>query len=147
MALDVRPVGEDERAAWEPLFRAYLAFYETELPAAAIDTAWARLNDPAEPMFLLGAYLDGRLAGIAQYLFHRSHWTVSDYCYLQDMFVAPAARGSGVGRALIAAVEAKAREAGAARLYWLTREDNHAARALYDKVADRSGFIQYRKML
>jgi GNAT superfamily N-acetyltransferase len=143
----VRPVGEHERAAWEPLFRAYLAFYETELPAATIDTAWVRLNDPAEPMFLLGAYADGRLVGIAQYLFHRSHWTISDYCYLQDLFVAPEARGGGAGRALIAAVENKAREAGAARLYWLTKEDNRAARSLYDKVADLSGFIQYRKAL
>lgn len=147
VAIVVRPVGEDERAAWEPLWRAYLAFYETELPTSVIDTTWTRLNDQNEPMFLLGAYVDGRLVGIAQYLFHRTHWSVSDNCYLQDLFVAPEVRGQGAGRALIEAVEAKASEAGAGRLYWTTREDNHTARALYDKLADLSGFIQYRKNL
>ena len=97
-------------------------------------------------MHLLGAYQDGRLIGIAQYIFHRSCWTIGDYCYLQDLFVAPDVRGSGAGRALIAAVESEARKAGASRVHWLTKEDNHSARALYDKMADRSGFIQYRKL-
>ena len=97
-------------------------------------------------MHLLGAYRDGRLIGIAQYIFHRSCWTIGNYCYLQDLFVAPDVRGSGAGRALIAAVENEARKAGASRLHWLTKEDNHSARALYDQMADRSGFIQYRKL-
>ncbi len=87
-----------------------------------------------------------RSIGIAHYLFHRSCWTIGDYCYLQDLFVAEEARGLGAGRALIAAVESEARAAGASRVYWLTQEDNTTARALYDKVADRSGFIQYRKL-
>ena len=142
----IRPIRPDERAVWEPLWQAYLAFYETTVPDSVTDITWTRLHDPAEPMFALGAYVDGTLKGIVQYLFHRSHWTVGDYCYLQDLIVAPDARNLGLGRALIAAVEAKAREAGASRVYWHTNEDNHTARALYDKVAELSGFIQYRKV-
>src|SRR4029450_13272480 len=89
---------------------------------------------------------DGRLCGIPPSLFPRSCWTVGDYCYLQDLFVADTTRNLGVGRALIAAVEERARRAGARRVYWLTHETNTSARALYDKLAERSGFIQYRKL-
>jgi len=143
----IRAIESDERATWEPLWQGYLAFYETTLPETTVETTWARLNDPAEPMFALGAYLDGKLTGIVHYLFHRSAWSVSDSCYLQDLFVAESARGHGLGRALIAAVEEKAREAGSERLYWHTHETNRTARTLYDKVATLSGFIQYRKTL
>jgi GNAT superfamily N-acetyltransferase len=107
---------------------------------------WARLHDPAEPMEVLGAYLDERLCGIVHYLFHRSCWTTGDYCYLQDLFVAEGARNLGLGHALILAVEDRARAAGASRIYWLTHETNADARALYDRLAERPGFIQYRKL-
>ena len=145
-ALVIRPVTADERAAWEPLWRGYQAFYEVALSDETTTTTWARLHDPAEPMGVLGAYLDGVLVGIAHYIFHRSCWTVGDYCYLQDLFVAENVRGHGAGRALIEAVEKQARTAGASRIYWLTKENNAAARVLYEKVAERSGFIQYRKL-
>jgi GNAT superfamily N-acetyltransferase len=143
----IRPVEAHERAAWEPLWKGYQAFYEVELSDETTAVTWARLHDPAEPMGVLGAYIDGTLAGIVHYIFHRSCWTIGNYCYLQDLFVAERARHLGLGRALIAAVEAKAREAGASRLHWLTQEGNAVARALYDKLAERSGFIQYRKIL
>jgi GNAT superfamily N-acetyltransferase len=145
-AVVIRPVSPDERTAWEPLWKGYQTFYEVALSDETTATTWARLHDPAEPMGVLGAYLDVRLIGIAHYIFHRSCWTVGDYCYLQDLFVAEDARDCGAGRALIEAVEKRAREAGASRIYWLTKEDNTAARALYDRLADRSGFIQYRKL-
>jgi GNAT superfamily N-acetyltransferase len=116
------------------------------IPDQTTDVTWARLHDPAEPMHALGAYVEGRLCGIAHYLFHRSCWTVGNYCYLQDLFVTEATRNLGLGRALIAAVEEHARRAGASRVYWLTHETNASARALYDKLAERSGFIQYRKL-
>ena len=143
----IRPVDADERAAWEPLWNGYLAFYKATLPADATDVAWRRFHDPAEPMFLLGAYVDGKLTGIVQYLFHRSSWTVGNYCYLQDLFVAEGARGLGLGRKLIEAVYAAAREAGASRVHWLTQTTNAQARILYDQVADDSGFMQYRKIV
>ena len=142
----IRPVGPDERAQWEPLWKGYLTFYKTMIPDEATATTWARLQDADEPMFVLGAYVDGKLTGIVHYLFHRSTWTVGNYCYLQDLFVSDEARGRGLGRALIEAVYRKAREAGASRVYWLTHETNAPARALYDTMADRPGFIQYRKL-
>ena len=144
--LIIRALRPDERAAWEPFWQAYLTFYESSVSPATTDVLWRRLHDQKEPMFVLGAFRDGRLVGIVHYLFHRSCWTIGDYCYLQDLYVSEEARGLGAGRALIEAVEQAAREKGASRVYWLTREDNHTARALYDKLADRSGFIQYRKL-
>lgn len=146
LAVDVRPVGASERAEWEPLWTAYLDFYKTRVPRQTYDTTWARLQDPREPMFVLGAYAEGRLVGIVHYLYHRSCWTVGDYCYLQDLFVAEGSRKLGLGRALIEAVYKAAREKGASRVYWLTHETNATARALYDTLADRPGFIQYRKI-
>jgi GNAT superfamily N-acetyltransferase len=142
----IRPIGLDERATWEPLWKGYQTFYKTVISDETTAVTWARLHDPAEPMHVLGAYVDGRLKGIVHYLFHRSSWTIGNYCYLQDLFVAEGARNLGLGRALIAAVEERARAAGTSRVYWLTHETNTDARALYDKVAERPGFIQYRKL-
>jgi GNAT superfamily N-acetyltransferase len=145
--VEIRPVPVEERADWEPLWKGYQAFYKTVIADQATAVTWARLHDPAEPMGVLGAYVDGRLTGIVHYVFHRSCWSVGNYCYLQDLFVAEGARNLGLGRRLIAAVEERARAEGASRVYWLTHETNTDARALYDKVAERPGFIQYRKLL
>ena len=145
-AYEIRPIRFEERAEWEALWIAYQAFYKVEISDETTTVTWARLHDPAEPMAVLGAYVGGHLCGIVHYLFHRSCWTIGNYCYLQDLFVAENARHLGVGRALIAAVEERARRAGASRVYWLTHESNAAARVLYDKLAERSGFIQYRKL-
>jgi GNAT superfamily N-acetyltransferase len=145
-AVEIRAVAESERAAWEPLWQGYLDFYQTTISEDVTALTWSRLHDPAEPMFVLGGYVGGRLTGIVHYLYHRSCWTAGNYCYLQDLFVAGDARGRGLGRALIEAVYREARAAGASRVYWLTQETNHTARALYDRLADRPGFIQYRKL-
>jgi GNAT superfamily N-acetyltransferase len=142
----IRPVGADERAAWEPLWNGYLTFYKATLAPGASDAAWQRFHDPGEPMFLLGAYVEGKLTGIVQFLYHRSTWTPGNYCYLQDLFVVESGRGHGVGRALIEAVYAKAKADGCSRVHWLTHTSNAQARILYDQVADNSGFMQYRKV-
>jgi GNAT superfamily N-acetyltransferase len=144
--LDVRGLRPDERHSWEPLWQGYLAFYQAAVTPEVTATTWGRLHDPAEPMHVLGAFLDGTLVGIVHYLFHRSTWTTGDYCYLQDLFTAPESRGQGAGRALIEAVYDRAKVAGASRVYWLTQETNATARTLYDTLADRPGFIQYRHL-
>ncbi|HWQ11958.1 MAG TPA: GNAT family N-acetyltransferase [Roseiflexaceae bacterium] len=146
-ALTVRPLTSADRAAWEPLWAGYQAFYQVQIPPETTDATWRRFHDPQAPLYALGAFRDGQLVGIVHYLFHLSTWTTGPYCYLQDLFTAPEARGQGVGRALIEAVAVAAREAGASRVYWLTHESNAQAMALYDKVATRSGFVQYRRLL
>ena len=143
----IRPIGEDEREAWNPLWAGYLTFYKTALTQELSDISWQRFHDSSEPIFALGAYLDGKLMGFAHYLFHRSSWARNRYCYLEDLFVAESARGHGLGRALVEEVYRKAESASASRVYWLTQSSNAQARALYDKVADNLGFIQYRKVL
>jgi ribosomal protein S18 acetylase RimI-like enzyme len=133
-----------DRAAWDGLWRGYLAFYETTLPAAQYDLQFARLlSDDPRAFRGLMAFRDGVAVGLAHYLFHPHGWQAQDTCYLQDLWCEPAARGTGVGRALIAAVGRAAAEAGAGPVYWLTHQDNATARALYDRVARATGFIEY----
>jgi GNAT superfamily N-acetyltransferase len=130
-----------DRASWEVLARGYKAFYKTETSPAEYETTWNRLRQQ-EDVFGIGAKVEGRLIGIAHYLFHTSAWAAK-ICYLQDLFVAPEVRGKGTARALIEAVAVAAREAQATRYYWLTQENNTVARMLYDKVAEYKGFIRY----
>ncbi|KQO51936.1 GNAT family N-acetyltransferase [Methylobacterium sp. Leaf85] len=143
----IRPVRPDEREAWEGLWSGYLDFYRAAIGPEMRDLTWSRLHDPLVPLHALVAEADGETVGLVHYLFHASAWTRGPYCYLQDLFTAPEARGRGIARALIEAVTAQARHAGADRVHWLTMEDNTQARALYDRLADRSGFIQYRRIL
>jgi GNAT superfamily N-acetyltransferase len=147
MTLTVRALRPDDRAAWEALWRGYLTFYETAETPEVTETTWQRLHDPAEPVHALVAEKDSAILGIVHFIYHRSTWTVGPYCYLQDLFTAEAARRQGVGRVLIEAVYEQAKAHGASRVYWLTHETNAVARSLYDTVATRTGFIQYRKLL
>jgi GNAT superfamily N-acetyltransferase len=142
----IRQLARSDRPEWEPLWQGYLAFYKTSVPEDVTNTTFARFFDKAEPMHALVAERAGEIVGIVHYIFHRSTWTKGPYCYLQDLFTAEHARGSGVGRKLIEAVYERAKAQGASRVYWLTQESNATARALYDKLADRPGFIQYRKL-
>ncbi len=141
----VRPLVEADRAAWESLWQGYLDFYRTSLPGDVTARTWVRLMDPLVDMHAIGAEAEGRLVGICHYVFHSATWTVGPYCYLEDLYVDPAARGAGAGRALIEAVytAADAREAG--RVYWLTQSDNETARQLYDRLATVTPFVQYRR--
>nr|WP_228530608.1 MULTISPECIES: GNAT family N-acetyltransferase [Myxococcaceae] len=110
-------------------------------------TTWSRFFDPYEPMLAWVAEASGSLLGLAHALLHRSTLQLVPSCYLQDLFTAPAARGKGVARALIQAVHDEAARLGCRRLYWQTHETNATARALYDQVATRSGFIVYQQLL
>ncbi len=136
---------------WLVLWEGYNAFYgragATALPRAISELTWQRFFDGYEPVHALVAELDGALVGLTHFLFHRSTVTVGPSCYLQDLFTAEAARGQGVGRALIEAVYERAQAAGSRRVYWLTHETNETAMRLYDQVAERSGFLVYAKGL
>ena len=141
MSVAIAALRATDREAWQPLARGYKEFYKTPTTEAEYDAAWSRILARKE-VFGLGAKEGGELLGIAHYLFHASAWA-DRVCYLQDLFVAPHARGKGVARALIEAVAREAREQGAARYYWLTQEHNATARLLYDNVARFNGFIRY----
>ncbi len=146
----IRPVTRDDYDQWLPLWEGYNAFYERAGPTALAPQitamTWARFFDAYEPVHGLVAESDGRLIGLTHFLFHRSTTAIEPLCYLQDLFTSEAARGKGVGRALIHAVYDRARLAGSPRVYWQTHETNHTAMLLYDKVAERSGFVVYRKL-
>ena len=142
--ITIRPLEAGDHDAWQLLWSAYLAFYETELPREVYARTWERLFLPGEfePKGLI-ALIDGKAVGLTHYLYHRSCWSLVDNCYLQDLFADPAARGRGVGAALIEAVRQAAAKRGVANVYWMTHETNATARRLYDRVARRTGFIEY----
>jgi GNAT superfamily N-acetyltransferase len=147
----VRPVHPEDFAAWKPLWQGYNAFYgrkdETALPDAVTSRTWSRFFDADEPVHALVAEHRGQLLGLAHYLFHRSTIMIEPICYLQDLFTAETARGKGVGRALIGSVYQCAQDSGCSRVYWHTHETNATAMMLYDRIADKSGFVVYRKSL
>ncbi|HYF60825.1 MAG TPA: GNAT family N-acetyltransferase [Burkholderiaceae bacterium] len=145
--LEIRPVTDEDRDAWMPLWRGYQAFYRVDLAEAVTDLTWQRFLDPDEPMHAVLAWQGERAVGLVHWIFHRSCWTTGDYCYLNDLFAEPDTRGTGVGRALIEHVYRQAEAAGCSRVYWLTHETNEVAMRLYDRIAERSGFVQYRKAM
>ena len=147
MPIQILPLAADQKLHWHPLWRGYQAFYKANIPEAVSDVTWARLLDPAEPMGGAVAWQDGEALGLVHHIMHRSCWTVGDYCYLQDLFVADKARGHGVGRKLIEYVYDYAKAKGCSRVHWLTHETNTDAMKLYDNIASRSGFVQYRHVL
>ena len=147
----IRFVTRDDYAQWLPLWDGYNAFYERSGPTALAPEitamTWQRFFDAYEPMHALVADAGGTLIGLTHYLFHRSTTAIAPTCYLQDLFTSEAARGKGVGRALINGVYAQAKLAGSPRVYWQTHETNHTAMQLYDKVADKPVFVIYRKIV
>ena len=147
MSIEIRPVSPADHAVWLPLWQGYLQFYQSELPAEVSATTWQRFLDPSEPTHAALAWCDGQAVGLVQWIFHRTNWSVEHSCYLQDLFVVEGLRGSVVGRQLIEHVYAQSRAAGASRVHWLTHESNTDARQLYERIAERSGFLQYRTLL
>ena len=147
--LTIRFVTHQDYERWLPLWDGYNAFYgrsgPTGLAPEITAMTWARFFDAYEPVHALVAERSGKLLGLTHYLFHRSTTSIEPTCYLQDLFTNEAARGKGVGRALIERVYREAKAAGCSRVYWQTHETNATARLLYDKVAAHLGFIIYRK--
>ncbi len=149
--LVIRPVTPKDYDSWLPLWAGYNAFYgrsgATALAPEITRTTWSRFFDPGEPVHALLAEKNGAILGLVHYLFHRSTISIAPVCYLQDLFTSEAARGQGIATALILEVYQRAQQAGASRVYWLTHETNLTAQRVYDKVAERSGFIVYRHTL
>jgi len=145
--VNIRTAEDQDFEQWLPLWKGYQVFYKVDIAQEVTRQTWQRFMDPAEPMHCAVAEMDGALVGLVHYIFHRSCWTMGDYVYLQDLFTLPQCRGKGIGRALIEHVYARAAQEKASRVWWLTHESNHQAMLLYDKIADKSGFLQYRKMM
>ena len=146
MSVTIRNLNETDRAGWDALWQAYLAFYKVALEPSVTEATWRRLIDPAEDMHALCA-VDGTgaMTGIVHYLFHPVTWSIAPRCYLEDLYVAEMARGMGAGRALIEAVYAAAEARGADQVYWLTHADNETARRLYDRVGRLTAFVKYQR--
>jgi GNAT superfamily N-acetyltransferase len=147
-SLLVRSIARTDFAQWQPLWQGYNLFYgRPALPVEITQMTWSRFFDAYEPVHALVAEKDGQLLALAHYLFHRSTTSIEPLCYLQDLFTNQAARGQGIGQALIEAVYERARIAGSKWVYWQTYESNATARSLYDKLAELSGFIVYHKQV
>ncbi len=146
MPVVVRPVDVKDEARWRELFDAYIEFYKETVPQAIKDSTWQRIAAAEDGMAGLVAIDEtGLVVGIANVVFHRSTWSATHYCYLEDLFADPSVRGQGVGRALIEATYALADARGVCRTYWATQETNATARKLYDRVGELTPFVQYRR--
>jgi GNAT superfamily N-acetyltransferase len=147
MTTTIRRLEARDRAAWERLFRGYIEFYKATVADDVIASTWQRILDrtPDFHVGLTAVDASDLPIGIAHILFHRSTWTTGHYCYLEDLFVEPGSRARGIGRALIEAVYREADARGCTRTYWMTQEFNYRARGLYDQMASKSPFVQYRR--
>jgi GNAT superfamily N-acetyltransferase len=145
--LVIRDPAPDDEGAWRHLWVGYCAFYETDVSEAVTAGTWARMLTQGSPLSGRIAEWEGKVTGFTISVLHEGSWTLAQICYLEDLFVAPEARGHGIGRALIADLLARAKERGWSRLYWHTREGNAPARRLYDEFAVADDFVRYRLSL
>lgn len=146
MSVDIRPLRPSDETEWRALWKAYLEFYDSSVSEQVYSTTFSRLTDPAVPaQIALIAEREGRAIGLVHAIFHPHNWRIEDVCYLQDLYVAPEARGTGAGRALIEAVYAAADANGTPSVYWLTQDHNTSARQLYDRIAKVTPFIKYQR--
>jgi GNAT superfamily N-acetyltransferase len=147
MSVRVRRLEARDKPAWLALFKGYIAFYEATVAEDVIEATWHRLLEGAPDFHIALVAVDESDVpiGLAHVLFHRSTWSPTQYCYLEDLFVDPERRLEGVGRALIEATYREADARRCTRTYWMTQEFNYRARALYDQMATKSPFVQYRR--
>jgi GNAT superfamily N-acetyltransferase len=147
MSVRVRRLEARDKPEWLTLFKGYIAFYKASVAEEVIEATWQRLIEGARDFHIALVAVDeaDKPFGLAHVLFHRSTWSPTWYCYLEDLFVDPAQRKKGAGRALIEATYREADARGCTRTYWATQEFNYTARALYDQLATKSPFVQYRR--
>jgi GNAT superfamily N-acetyltransferase len=144
-APQIAPVSAADYEDLLPLIAAYQRFYEVADPDTERNREFfRRFLAPSDEGLLLGARAEGRFLGYACLYWHFSSTQAVETVLMNDLYVDADARGRGVGRALIEASAAVARERGAARLQWSTAPDNHTAQRLYDATgAKRSEWIEY----
>ncbi|MDM2842146.1 GNAT family N-acetyltransferase [Citrobacter sp. Cpo090] len=135
---------QKDYASWLPLWINYQTFYQTIISDEVTRLTWERFLTPSEPVYCAVAKYNGKIVGLVHYLFHRSTWAESNYCYLEDLFVSEDVRGQHIGKQLIEYVQQQAQKHHASRLYWHTHETNIRGQRLYDWVAKKSGMIEYR---
>lgn len=145
--IKIKAVDNSDFYIWLPLWKSYQLFYKADISDSITLKTWERFLDPTEPMHAALAFVGKQACGLVHWLYHRSTWVTGDYCYLHDLFVAKDARAGGIGRTLVEYVYRCAKLQGVSRVYWLTHESNQAGMRLYDRIAERSGFIQYRKLI
>lgn len=143
-AVNIRYLQQADHEAWLELFRQYIIFYDVDPDTIEFDIAWQRMMDNNFPIFAVGAFINNELSGIAHFVIHASTWTSKPYFYMEDLFTAEKSRKLGIGGKLIDFIHSVAQNNGGERLYWVTKESNKAAQALYDQKAQKSDFIQYR---
>lgn len=143
MAVKIRPAESDDGPAWRTLWRGYCEFYGADIGDDVTRATWARILDPEAPVLGYVACLDGTVVGFANAVLHPNTWSMRAVCYLEDLFVGPAARGRGAARALIEALAVRGRADGWLRIYWMTHDDNAPARALYDSIAPVTNWVRY----
>jgi len=144
-AVHIRSVTPSDEVSWRELWAAYLAFYEAALPQETTDSAWERIigGNLAMGGIVAEDSATKAILGIANFVLHPFTWSPFPACLLHDLYVAPAARSQGVGRALIQHLIDRAQAENWARVYWVTKEDNATARTLYDRFTPADGFIRY----
>ena len=143
-AVTIESAEQKDYASWLPLWINYQTFYQTIISDEVTKLTWGRFLTPSEPVYCAVAKYDGKIVGLVHYLFHRSTWAESNYCYLEDLFVSEEVRGQHIGKQLIEYVQQQAKKHHASRLYWHTHETNLRGQRLYDWVAKKSGMIEYR---
>ena len=141
----IEPLADGMKAQWEPLWQNYLSFYQVNLAAEVSEHAWATIISKGNSGGFAAFTQTDEMIGFVHYLFHPSTWALDGYCYLEDLFVTKEGRGKGTGRALIEAVYAQADQRGVDRVYWVTDAQNKAAQTLYNKLATKSDYVQYRR--
>jgi GNAT superfamily N-acetyltransferase len=139
----IRSALPSDEAAWRKLWRGYCDFYEANVTEDVTNRTWKRILDPDSQVMCIVAEVDGQVYGFANCVVHENTWETQAVCYLEDLYVTPAARTKGIGRAMIEWLRNAMRAEGWARLYWHTRRDNARARKLYDRFAEADDFVRY----
>ena len=147
MTIHILPLENITFEQWLPLWQGYLTFYKSQLSEEQIRLSWKRITNPEQTdLFGFAIQVNDDVVGFVHLISHMSMWTDKPYCYLQDLYVSETHRNQGLAKQLIEhSYQVCAGKFD--RVYWLTQESNLTAQYLYDKVATKTGFIQYKKML